>query len=311
MAENTKVYWLHALTPLHVGEGFGIGAIDLPIVRERTTKWPLVPGSGVKGVIADRCGASDKDARNETKYDKEEEKAKARKFAAAFGTGGEELSNSGALVFTDSRIVALPVHSDYGTFAWVTSKRVLMRVKRDLDAAKLGKELSAELNVAENTLHVPELTSALKAPDGKTYLSDLDFTLKPCDVTKAWAGNLSQWLFTDKAWQSEFVKRFAIVPDSTFDFFAQNGTEVAARIRISSNTKTVEQGGLWYEEYLPAETILSGLVWCDRVFVKGHPELNSQQLLDDYCKDELLLQIGGKATTGKGRSRCIFGGANG
>ena len=96
MTELRKMYWLHALTPLHVGEGFGIGAIDLPIVRERTTQWPLVPGSAVKGVIADKNGASGDDSRKNN-----------AKLKAAFGMGGENLDNSGALMFTDARIVAI------------------------------------------------------------------------------------------------------------------------------------------------------------------------------------------------------------
>ena len=307
--EITKICWLHALTPLHVGEGFGIGAIDLPIVRERTTKWPLVPGSAIKGVIADRCGASEKDARIEGEK-LGESKERARSFAAAFGRTGDDLSNSGALVFTDSRIVALPVHSDYGTFAWVSSRRVLMRLKRDLDAAGLGHGLSTEFGVAEESIHVPDGTSALKGSDGKAYLSDLDLAIKLCPLTKLWSEKLSGWLFTDQSWQSEFYRRFAVVPDSTFDFFSETGSEVAARIKIASETKTVERGGLWYEEYLPAETILAGLVWCDRIFAKENSGLTSQALMERYCKSELLLQVGGKATIGKGRARCFFGGAN-
>lgn len=50
---TTKIYWLEAITPLHVGMGRGVGFIDLPIIREKVTGWPLVPGSAVKGVIRD------------------------------------------------------------------------------------------------------------------------------------------------------------------------------------------------------------------------------------------------------------------
>ena len=50
---TTKIYWLEAITPLHVGTGRGVGLIDLPIIREKVTGWPLVPGSSVKGVIRD------------------------------------------------------------------------------------------------------------------------------------------------------------------------------------------------------------------------------------------------------------------
>ena len=52
-------YWIHALTPLHVGSGRGIGFIDLPIMREKATEYPFVPGSAVKGVLADHHGADD------------------------------------------------------------------------------------------------------------------------------------------------------------------------------------------------------------------------------------------------------------
>src|SRR5688572_24809920 len=41
MPDNTRVYWLQALTPLHVGAGRGVGYIDLPIMREKVTQWPL------------------------------------------------------------------------------------------------------------------------------------------------------------------------------------------------------------------------------------------------------------------------------
>jgi CRISPR type III-B/RAMP module RAMP protein Cmr4 len=47
------MYWLHAITPTHVGTGTGAGFIDLPIMREKTTGWPLIPGSAIKGVRRD------------------------------------------------------------------------------------------------------------------------------------------------------------------------------------------------------------------------------------------------------------------
>ena len=53
MTANMKMYWMQAITPLHVGSGKGVGFIDLPIMREKVTNWPLVPGSAVKGVMRD------------------------------------------------------------------------------------------------------------------------------------------------------------------------------------------------------------------------------------------------------------------
>lgn len=40
-------------TPLHVGAGSSVGAIDQPVIRERHTRFPVIPGSSIKGVLAD------------------------------------------------------------------------------------------------------------------------------------------------------------------------------------------------------------------------------------------------------------------
>ena len=53
MENNTRMYWLQTITPLHVGAGKGVGFIDMPIMREKVTDWPLVPGSAAKGVLRD------------------------------------------------------------------------------------------------------------------------------------------------------------------------------------------------------------------------------------------------------------------
>src|SRR3990172_6197409 len=42
-----------ALTPLHVGCGQEVGVVDLPVVRERSTGYPYIPGSGIRGSLRD------------------------------------------------------------------------------------------------------------------------------------------------------------------------------------------------------------------------------------------------------------------
>ena len=58
-ADKMVRYWIHTITPLHVGAGKGLGYIDLPIAREKVTNWPYIPGSSVKGVISDYYGADE------------------------------------------------------------------------------------------------------------------------------------------------------------------------------------------------------------------------------------------------------------
>ena len=92
--------------------------------------------------------------------------------------------------------------------------------------------------------------------------------------------------------------------------------EKTARVRIDDQQKTVAKGALWYEESLPTESILAGLVWCDRVFGSkgnGQSDVTESSLLNEFCPcntEGSTLQIGGKATVGKGRVRCTFTASN-
>ncbi len=315
----TRLYWLHALTPLHVGTGVGVGFIDLPIQREKATGWPVVPGSAVKGVLADYFGASS-DVRKR-------DDLQGRLLRAAFGVAYSELetgTNSGSLVFTDARLVCLPVRSVYGTFAWVSCPLALARLNRDSQIADTTFAAPPQPSAGQATVPAG-VTSALiapvaqqasgpqtqKSPAGQVrevlFLEDLDLQAVPSDEARAWAEKLAALVFPEQAdWQRLFQERFVVVSDDTFNYFCETATEISARVRISDEQKTVARGALWYEEYLPAESVLCGLVWCDRVY--GDVGLSSQDLLMKFCADPLLLQIGGKATVGKGRVRCVFGG---
>lgn len=158
MTNPLRMYWLHALTPLHVGSGQGVGFIDLPVMREKVTDWPVVPGSAVKGVCRDQAETNQAETRQLIK--------------AAFGPRPEEQGersddNSGSLVFTDARLVCLPVRSLLGTFAWVTSPLALQRLLRDLEAAGLAEGLPKDFAVATEQVHIPRNGSALKSDDNK------------------------------------------------------------------------------------------------------------------------------------------------
>lgn len=289
MENNTRMYWLQAITPLHVGMGRGVGFIDMPIMREKVTNWPLVPGSAVKGVMRDHLTLKN---------------VEERLINAAFGLGGDDTGNAGSLVFTDAHIVCLPVRSLYGTFAYITSRLVLERLKRDLTAAGYKEVPEAPEPAEIEALHTP---GSKLAADNKVFFEDLDFAARPDnDRTQEWANMLAGAIFSsDTRWQSIFKERFAVVSDNNFNFLSETGTEVAAHIRIEDETKIVARGALWYEEALPVETIMAGIAWCDRVY--GCNGINPEKMLSTFCGDSALeLQIGGKATVGKGRVRCLF-----
>ncbi len=295
MTDNTKMYWLQTITPLHVGAGKGVGFVDMPIMREKITEWPLVPGSAVKGVMRDHFKQKKTD---ETVMD------------IVFGrSASDDSSNAGSLVLTDAHIVCLPVRSLYGTFGYVTSPLVLERLKRDLEAAGYEKLPETPSPGNEQAYHAKRsslIPEQEKGSGRKIFLEDLDFTAVYSDAANAWAEKLAGMLFSEtQEWQTIFKERFAVLSDDCFTFLAKTGTEVAAHIRIKDETKTVDRGGLWYEESLPGETILAGLAWCDRVF--GNSSLTEEDIFTSFCPASgLNLQIGGKATVGKGRVKCFF-----
>jgi CRISPR-associated protein Cmr4 len=304
MDASTKVYWLHCLAPTHVGTGRGVGYIDLPVYREKITNWPAFPGSSFKGVWADYYRATEK-RRQEDK-----------KLRLAFGTAGDSGSNAGALIPTDARLLCLPVRSFKGTFAWCTSRLALRLLQRDLTLSGLASPDA--LPPAAPQEEEPQRAFERKAfvcpgsslKEGKNvYLEDLDFEADEADTAvKAWAEKIAEWVFpsdADAGWRAEFVSRFAVLADVIFDYLTVTATEVVTRVRIDDETKTVAEGQLWTEEALPAESILAGLVSCDRVY-QAKSDVTPQALLADFATQPLQLQIGGKASVGRGGVRCVF-----
>jgi len=293
--DKTINFWIHALSAIHVGTGKGAGYIDLPISREKVTNWPYIPGSTIKGVIADYYDASDSGDRRE----------KDKKKKAAFGIAGDNNSSAGSLVFTDARIVCLPVQSLYGTFAWCTSELVLRSLSRDLEWGKLC--LEEEIPVApENKVLVIEGSSLIEKSNKKIYLQELDMDTQICEKTERLAEKIANLVFPDdEEWIKIFKERFTILPENVFNYFSEMGTQVEAKIRIDPDTKVVDkkQGGLWYQEALPAETILTGMVWCDKVYEEN---IQAKELTDKYCTGKKTIQIGGKNTTGQGRITLSF-----
>ena len=152
---------------------------------------------------------------------------------------------------------------------------------------------------------VPSKDSCLIDED-KVYLEDLDFVAKESDAVHKWAQVIANAVFPDQdaAWRDEFVKRFSVVSEEIFSFLCETGTQIDARIRIQPDSKTVAEGALWYEESLPAETILAGIAWCDAVYRKA--VATRETLFKEFCTAPLALQVGGKASVGRGRVHVRF-----
>lgn len=282
----TQPYLLHALSPLHAGTGQGVGLIDLPIARERTTEHPVVPGSSIKGVLRDAA------------------RTRAADVDAIFGS--TEASASMVRV-SDARTLAFPVKSDRGTFAWVTSPYALLRYARDGD--DVGFTADQVPSVTDGSAVTSDESAVL---DGsRITLDGLPYErVAASDGAKTVIGALADAVFpgedpTNTTWRAFFSERMVIVSDDAFTWLTQTATDVRAHVRIDDTTGTVARGALWYAETLPPETILAGIVQVGALRKDQDPQV-AFDLLRTIAASPL--QVGGDATTGAGRARFVIGG---
>jgi CRISPR-associated protein Cmr4 len=283
--------FIHALSPLHAGTGQGIGIIDLPIAREKATGIPYLPGSSIKGSVRDLCDSSDD--------------VQKKAVNSIFGPNTVDASDhAGSAQFGDARLVLLPVRSLAGTFAWVTSPYLLERCARDAGAAGLIAPKIPMVKPGECQI-TQESVIRIGATQ-KVILEDLDLSFQDSEsLTAEWATCLALELFKDDETSQLMLKqRFCIVNDDTLSFLLETATEVVARIRLDDDTKTVTQGGLWYEESLPTESILISLVRLEDSRADAE-KYGAKRMANDALEmiHEAVkkpVQLGGKATVGRG-----------
>lgn len=294
----THLLFIQALSPLHAGTGQGIGVIDMPIAREVATNLPYLPGSSIKGTL-----------RNSGTLDSDNAKDK-RIREAIFGPDTINAADyAGSVQFADARLLLLPVRSLAGTFAWVTSPYVLRRFARDARETNLGAlTLPDAPDVSgDDELCLVTNTSALAvAGVGKVVLEDLDLVPQPDTELDTLATTLGSWLFPDGStdavyWRGALGQQLCVVRDDVLQFLLTTATEVFARVKLQDNQKTVEQGGLWYEEALPTETILAGLAVINPVAADKREKVDTTAIAEHLATlTKPALQFGGKATVGRG-----------
>jgi CRISPR-associated protein Cmr4 len=306
----TRLVLVHALSPLHAGTGQSVGAIDLPIARERPTGIPLVPGSSIKGALRARSGKNDPLTRD------------------VFGPETAQSSeHAGSVQLSDAHLVLLPVRSVAGTFAWTTSPYLLRRFVRDAREAGLSLPLPP-IPAGPDRCTVLADTLTLPQGDGRrVVLEDLDFqsqTVAGDSPLATLAAHLGRLLFPDGSpetagWRQSLKERICLVHDDIMSLLLETATEVAARVRLNEETKTVAKGALWYEESLPAESILAGLAVAWDIQGSEGNGGNGGNGRTKRTGDDLLrhlesltgsmVQLGGKANVGRGSCLLRLGGA--
>lgn len=308
MYKIAKPFFMLCGSPLHAGSGSDLGAVDLPIQRERHTQFPKVEASGLKGSIRESFEGLTQIELNGRDIQKDEIKK-----AVELAFGPEKTGDfAAALGFTDARVLLFPVKSMKGVFAWITCPRVLNRLQRDLKHC--GDELDFEIP-EENSLPAG---SALIIKDNHIALEEYTFNMHIDDNCTKLADWIKKYAFPESkefAYLRESVhKNLAVLSDEDFTDFVIHSTEVITRTKIDSEKGTVEEGALFTEEYLPTDTILYSLALATPIFKKDDKEKGIFKANDDQSEEGLVMeffnkglpkviQLGGNATIGKGLIR--------
>jgi CRISPR-associated protein Cmr4 len=267
-----KILKIRAITSIHPGTGSGVGVIDMPVQRERHTGFPIIQGSSVKGSL--RAIFPDNDYKKEI-FGPESEKE-------------DENAYSSAASFSDARIFAYPIRSLKGVFAWVTCPEIIRRINFELEKDFKVPEVKEQQIICGDTIIINQ---------NKVVLEEYDFN-KTNGTIDTNLINFGKEFFSNNDDKNSFASRFAIISDDDFAHFVRNATEISTRIALEKDRKVTKDGALFYEEFLPAETLFYSLI----VFQNSNKNQNNtaETLANAFSLPYKTIQFGGDETIGKG-----------
>ncbi|PIV23152.1 MAG: type III-B CRISPR module RAMP protein Cmr4 [Hydrogenophilales bacterium CG03_land_8_20_14_0_80_62_28] len=297
MFEKHAALFLYAVSPVHMGAGQAVGIIDNPIQRERHTGHPCFAGSGIKGAVRHGFTAIGGDA---------------ALIPRLFGpdAGSSEL-HAGAVSFGDAQLVALPVRSLKNGYVYATCPQAISRAQRLLGLIGVKADWPA-LAVDEGgcllvnpALLVDQLIEG--RPTKVLHLEAFEYTAKVSPELPKLAADLAAKAFPAEAayafFRDKFSQDLVLLSDTDFAYFAQNAMLVEPHVRIDPETGTAKEGGLFYTENLPPESLLIAPMLASQT--RTGKKDDWMDAMDVHTKmktvlDGRLLQIGGDVTTGRG-----------
>ncbi|RMG26603.1 MAG: type III-B CRISPR module RAMP protein Cmr4 [Methanobacteriota archaeon] len=259
-----KMLSIFAETQMHVGIGRSETFVDLPFAREGITEYPFIPGTGIKGSLRHHFEVNHDDANH--------------KLSGSFGTQ----DNAGNIVFSDGRLLMLPIRSLSKTYYWVTCPYVLERLNRDLEV--LGNDTK---------IPVPEVgRNEYVGPDhGSIVLEDREFKRKGNtgfeEIT-----TIFEKFIPHESTKKRVKDQLIVLHDNDFKWFAKYGLMIQARNVLKSETKTSKN--LWYEEWVATDTVFYAMLFSRN----GEDDPLFEKFGQDY------VQLGGNETVGQGI--CLF-----
>lgn len=296
MFEKKAAVFLYAVSPVHMGAGQAIGVIDNPIQRERHTGHPCFTGSGIKGAVRhgwQALGGQEGFINRILGPDADPDKRE-----------GKDL-HAGAVSFGDAQAVTLPVRSLRGGYVYATCPQALARVQRLLGLMDINVEWPVLPEVKEGDCLIA--SKALLSDADKLHLEAFEYSATAFDALTTIASSLADMAMPSEAaygfFRGKLKTDLVVLSDTDFAYFAENATLVEPHVRIDPDTGTAAEGGLFYTENLPPESLLiAPLMTSQTRSGKPDEKLEAKEVMFKIQAliDNKLLQIGGNATTGRG-----------
>ena len=278
---QSKLLYIFTRTPLHVGAGASVGAIDQPIQRERHTGFPISPGSSLKGVLRDAATRDPECVEHVNAI-----------FGEGYGSGSRNFS-AGRVALGEARLLAFPVRSAKGSFAFATCPLSLERFKREHGGLA---QLIVPEEPAEMHCRAGETISIIRGGATGVVLEEYKYS-RPTGDTGAFPADWEKvllGLLDDPVWQAG-KGRFVLLSNGDFAHFCKNACEVSQHVAIDPQKGTAKPGALFNLEAVPSETLF---------FAAVHPLAREENELAVLAKlvnrTGSVLQFGGDSTTGMG-----------
>ena len=294
-----KTLFLYAVSPVHMGAGQAIGLIDNPIQREVHTGHPVFAGSGIKGAVRHRFYAL---------LSKED-----KRLERYFGADSQAASDyAGAVSFSDAQLVLFPVRCTKAGYVYATSPLALARAKRLLALSGLKTwddvaEPEPNKCVVTQEHLLVEKTNDKGQKNKMLYVEAYELNAKPDEKLKAIATILANYALADDQdfFKNKIISDLVLMNNDDFGYFVKNATSIEPHVRIVPETGVAKDGGLFYTENLPPESVMIQNVMATAERSKAGTD-KAEDVLSFVLEGDLglhgkLLQVGGDATTGRGQ----------
>lgn len=286
---------IKAVTNLHPGVGRAGEIVDLPVQKDNLG-FPIIYSSSLKGALKSTLWQLPEVGRDEVKAllgpEPDEE--------------GEKFTSATAIL--DAFTIAFPVRSLEGVYAFATSPLLLKRLNEYLRMGEYNfnyvKELS-NLSISKGSCLASQKAATLL---GVTALNNRFIINEEIDVEQR----------TD---QSNNIKqleellgieegRLILLNDDDAQRAIERSLVRVTRIAVDRERKTVKEGALWTEEYVPWSTLFATLFLYSWVTKPGSKLQNANDVKEKI--HELLSKtgnyfiIGGNETIGRGIVKLEF-----